>query len=121
MLYKEECYKIIGACMSVHSVLGCGFLEPVYQEALAIEFKLQGIPFRKESEITIKYKEHTLNKLYKADFICFDQIILELKALSALSNEHTAQIINYLKATGLRVGLLVNFGATSLQHQRYIL
>lgn len=121
LIYKDECYKIIGACMAVHNELGCGFLEPVYQEALAIEFELQGIPCHKEFEITIKYKEHTLGKVYKADFICFDKIIVELKALSVLTGDHTSQLINYLKATGFKVGLLVNFGASSLQYQRYIL
>lgn len=121
LLYKDECYKIIGACMDVHSVLGCGFLEPVYHEALAIEFELQKIPYMKESEITIKYKDITLSRSYKADFICFDRIIVELKALSALTGEHASQVINYLKATGLRVGLLVNFGTSSLQHQRFII
>lgn len=107
--------------MDVHSVLGCGFLEPVYQEALAIDFELQKIPYMKESEITIKYKDITLSRSYKADFICFDRIIVELKALSALTGEHASQVINYLKATGLRVGLLVNFGTSSLQHQRFII
>lgn len=107
--------------MVVHRELGCGFLEPVYQEALAIEFQIQGIPFRKEVELSITYKERTLNKCYKADFICYDRIILELKALSALSSDHSSQILNYLKATAIRVGLLINFGTTSLQHQRFIL
>ena len=121
ILYKEECYKIIGACMNVHKELGPGFLEAVYQESLAIEFLDQGIPFEKEKEIRIFYKDKLLDKCYKADFLCFDKIIVELKALSELSNDHIAQLLNYLKATKLRVGLLVNFGSSSLVYKRLIL
>ncbi len=121
ILYKEECYKIIGACMNVHKELGPGFLEAVYQESLAIEFLDQGIPFEKEKEIRIFYKDKILDKCYKADFLCFDKIIVELKALSELSNDHISQLLNYLKATKLRVGLLVNFGTPSLTYQRLIL
>ena len=93
----------------------------MYQEALAIEFEIQGIPYQKELEITIKYKDHILSRSYKADFVCCGNVIVELKALSALTGDHTSQVINYLKATGLRVGILVNFGTTSLQHQCYLL
>jgi len=121
ILYKEECYKIIGACMEVHKELGPGFLEPVYQEALSLEFYVQGIHFEKEKDIGIVYKGKTLDKCYKADFLCFDKIIVELKALSELSNDHIAQLLNYLKATKLRVGLLVNFGSSSLVYKRLIL
>jgi len=121
ILYKEECYKIIGACMEVHKELGPGFLEPVYQEALSLEFYVQGIHFEKEKDIRIVYKGKTLDKCYKADFLCFDKIIVELKALSELSNDHIAQLLNYLKATKLRVGLLVNFGSPSLVYKRLIL
>ena len=121
ILYKEECYKIIGACMSVHKELGPGFLEAVYQESLAIEFLDQGVPFEKEKEIRIFYKDKILDKCYKADFLCYDKIIVELKALSELSNEHISQLLNYLKATKLRVGLLVNFGSPSLIYKRLIL
>ena len=121
LLCKEECYKIVGACMAVHRELGHGFLESVYQEALAIEFQRQGIPFQKEKEFGIIYKGITLHKTYKADFICYGQIIIELKALSGLTNDHVAQLLNYLKATSLRVGLLVNFGTQSLEHQKYVL
>jgi len=121
ILYKEECYKIIGACMEVHKELGPGFLEPVYQEALSLEFYIQGIQFEKEKDISIVYKEKTLDKCYKADFLCFDKIIVELKALSELSNDHISQLLNYLKATKLRVGLLVNFGSPSLVYKRLIL
>jgi len=121
ILYKEECYKIIGACMNVHKELGPGFLEAVYQESLAIEFLNQGIPFEKEKEIRIFYKDKLLDKCYKADFLCFGKIIVELKALSELSNDHISQILNYLKATKLRGGLLVNFGFSSLVYKRLIL
>ena len=121
ILYKEECYQIIGACMNVHKELGPGFLEAVYQESLTLEFLEQGIPFEKEKDIRIVYKGKTLDKYYKADFLCFDKIIVELKALSELSNDHIAQLLNYLKATKLRVGLLVNFGSSSLVYKRLIL
>ena len=121
ILYKEECYKIIGACMNVHKELGPGFLEAVYQESLAFEFFEQGIPFEKEKDIRIFYKDKLLDKCYKADFLCFEKIIVELKALSELSNDHISQLLNYLKATKLRVGLLVNFGSPSLIYKRLIL
>jgi GxxExxY protein len=121
LLYKQECYNIVGACMAVHRELGHGFLESVYQEALAIELTRSSIPFEREKELSIIYKGVELKSYYKADFICYDQIILELKALDALSNDHVSQLMNYLKATGLKVELLVNFGAPSLQYKRYVL
>ncbi|MCK4545464.1 GxxExxY protein [candidate division WOR-3 bacterium] len=121
LLFEEETYKVIGACMEVHKILGNGFLEPVYQEVLAKEFGLQGIPFEREKRITISYKGDILNKQYLADFVCFDKIIVELKALSALSSEHESQLLNYLKATGCKVGLLVNFGEKSFKYKRMIL
>ena len=111
----------MGSCMAVHRELGHGFLESVYQEALAIELTRSSIPFEREKELSIIYKGVELKSYYKADFICYDQIILELKALDALSNDHVSQLMNYLKATGLKVGLLVNFGAPSLQYKRYVL
>ncbi|MDD2247809.1 MAG: GxxExxY protein [Proteiniphilum sp.] len=120
-LYKAECFKIVGACMAVQNELGNAFLESVYQEALAIELTRSSIPFEREKELSIIYKGVELKSYYKADFICYDQIILELKALDALSNDHVSQLMNYLKATGLKVGLLVNFGAPSLQYKRYVL
>ena len=121
ILYKEECYKIIGACINVHKELGPGFLEAVYQESLMLEFLEQGIPFEKEKDIRIIYKGRALDKYYKADFLCFDNIIVEVKALSEISNDHISQLLNYLKATKLRVGLLVNFGSSSLVYKRLIL
>ena len=118
ILYKDESYKIIGAAMNVHNQLGCGFLEPVYQEALEIEMNLMQIPFQREVSFPIIYKGRELGKKYVADFVCYDKIIVELKALSALSFEHKAQVINYLKATRFELGLLINFGTTRLMHER---
>ena len=120
LVYKEESYKIIGACLEVHNELGPGFLEPVYQEALEVELTNQNIPFLREVPLPIKYKESVLNKSYIADFILFEKIILELKALDALSTVHESQVLNYLKATGFRLGILVNFGQSKLQYKRLI-
>lgn len=120
IVYKEESYKIIGACMEVHRELGNGFLEAVYQEALAIEFRHQGIPFEQEKELTITFKGIELEKKYNADFVCYGKIILETKAVKELCDNHRAQIINYLKATKMKLGLLVNFGEPSLKYERFI-
>ncbi|SRR5712691_4353023 len=114
-----QTYAIIGAAMEVHRLLGCGFLEPVYQEALAIE--LDRIPLRREEALPIKYKNKTLATTYRADFICFDSVIIELKALARLSGTEEAQIINYLKATNCEVGLLLNFVTRSLEYRRFVL
>ena len=118
LLFKEESYKIIGAAMEVHRLLGCGFVEPVYQEALEKEFTLRGIPYEREKELTISYKENTLTKTFKADFVCFNKIILELKAVRKLADEHYAQIYNYLRASGLELGILINFGTASIEFER---
>ena len=118
MLFKDETEKILKACINVHNELGNSFLEPVYQEALAIEFDLQGIPDKKEVKLEITYKGHKLDKEYYADFICYDSIIVELKAVARLVNSHKAQVINYLSAINKNVGLLVNFGESSLKWQR---
>ena len=120
LIYKEETFKIIGAAMEVHRTLGCGFLEAVYQEALAIEFKKQNIPYKQEKKLEIQYKEQTLSKYYEADFMCYDKIIVETKAIKELSGIDEAQVINYLKATGLKIGILINFGAESLEHKRLL-
>jgi GxxExxY protein len=108
--YKDECYKIIGAAMKVHRVLGAGFLEAVYQEALEIEFQRLGIPYEREKGLQINYDGVLLHQQYKADFLCYDNIIVELKAVTSFENIHRAQTINYLKATGCKLGLLINFG-----------
>ncbi len=106
--------------MEVHKELGCGFLESVYQEALEIELTLRNIPFKKEAILPIYYKGKLLKKFYEADFFCYDEIIVELKALTELTSQHEAQVINYLKATNCEIGLLINFGQPSLQHKRLI-
>jgi GxxExxY protein len=111
LIYKEECYKIVGACFEVYNEKGCGFLEPVYQECLLIELGLQGIPFVAKQALPLSYKGRPLVQRYQADFLCHDKIILEIKAVSGLADEHRAQVINYLNATGFKLGLLVNFGS----------
>ena len=118
MLFKDETEKILKACINVHNELGNCFLEPVYQEALAIEFDLLGIPYEKEVKLEISYKGHKLDKIYYADFVCFESIIVELKAVSKLINAHKAQLINYLNAVNKEVGLLIIFGEASLKWQR---
>ncbi|PYS67774.1 MAG: GxxExxY protein [Acidobacteria bacterium] len=111
-------FAIIGAAMEVHKQLGCGFLEAVYQEALAIELSKRNIPFRREVHLPIHYKRALLAAAYCVDFICFESVIIELKAMGGTEE---AQIINYLKATGYEIGLLLNFGARSLQQRRFVL
>jgi GxxExxY protein len=110
IIYKDECYKIVGACFEVYNEKGCGFLEAVYQECLEIEFELQGILFVPKKPLDLSYKGRRLKQKYEPDFICMDKIIVEIKAVSALADEHRAQVINYLNATGFKLGLLVNFG-----------
>lgn len=120
-IFKEECYRIVGCAMEVHKELGAGFLEAVYQEALAHELLKADIPFEKERVLDIQYKDIQLSKKYVADFFCFGQIIVELKAVDAICPEHTAQVLNDLKATRTKLGLLINFGTPSLQYKRIIL
>ena len=108
--YKEETYKINGAAMKVYNTLKSGFLEAVYQEALEIEFKKRGIPFESEKELTVFYDGVELKQTYRADFVCYGNIIVELKAVSQLDDSHRSQVYNYLCATGYKVGLLFNFG-----------
>jgi GxxExxY protein len=110
IIYKEESYKIIGACFEVYNEKGFGFTEPVYQECLEIEFKLKEIPFIAQPEIQIEYKGRKLEQFFKPDFICFGNIIVELKAVSSLTDAHIAQTLNYLNATNFELALLVNFG-----------
>jgi len=111
ILYKDECFEIQGAIFEVYREKGCGFHEAVYQESLEIELELRGVPFIAQPELNLSYKGRELKQTYKPDLICFGEIIVELKALSATTGEHEAQVINYLKATNKRLGLLVNFGA----------
>lgn len=118
LLFKEESYKIIGAAMEVHRLLGCGFVEPVYQEALEKEFTLRGIPFEREKELNINYKGSALLKTFRVDFICYDKIILELKAVKEFTDELYAQIYNYLRASRIDLGILINFGLSSIEFQR---
>lgn len=118
LLHKNESFAIIGAAMEVHRTLGCGFVEPVYQEALAIELSKRNIPFEREKELTIEYKGNKLSKTFRADFICYDNIIMELKATSDFADEHYAQIYSYLKASKMDLGILINFGKTSLEYER---
>src|SRR5690554_5911121 len=120
-IYNDETYKIIGAAMTVHKELGAGFLEEVYQEALEIEFRVRNIPHRREVILPISYKGELLQKQYKADFICFDKIIVELKAVSEINNIHKTQLFNYLKATNYKLGLLINFNVSSLSPIRIVL
>jgi len=110
LIYKDESYKIIGACFELYKQKGCGFLEPVYQECLRIEFEIQEIPFVFEPIIQLEYKGRQLEQFFKPDFVCFGKIIVELKAVSSLVDEHRAQTINYLNATGFELALLINFG-----------
>jgi len=117
----NECtYKIIGAAIDLHNHLGCGFLEAVYQEALEIEFQAQNIPYERELMLPIYYRQVKLKTFYKSDFICFKNIIVELKAVKQITSIHESQIINYLKSSGLNVGLLINFGNTKLQYKRLV-
>jgi GxxExxY protein len=110
ILYKTESCKIVGACFEVYRQKGCGFLEQVYQECLEFELGLQAIPFVAKKPLALEYKGRTLRATYEPDFVCFGKIVLELKAVTELTDEHRAQVQNYLKATGMKLGLLVNFG-----------
>jgi GxxExxY protein len=110
LIYKEESYAIIGACMVVYKNKGCVFLEPVYHECLAIEFEIRGIPFVSKPLQSLQYRGRTLVQTFAPDFLCYDNIIFEIKAASALIDEHRAQVLNYLSATGCELALLVNFG-----------
>ncbi len=118
ILYKEESYNIIGAAMEVHRIIGNGFTEPVYQDALEVELRMRGIPYEREKTFDLSYKGVKLDKTFRADFVCYNSIIVELKSVYQLADEHTAQVYNYLKASGLSLGLLLNFGRISLQHER---
>ena len=114
ILYKDEAYKIIGAAMRVHSILGCGFLEQVYQEALEIEFEKQHIPFQREVSLAISYDGKILKKQYVADFTCYDKIIVELKAIQEFHPFHEAQLLNYMQLTKIPKGILINFNCNNI-------
>ena len=110
ILYKEESYAIQGAVFEVYREMGCGFLEAVYQECLQKEFRNRNVLFKSQVELLLIYKGEPLVQIYRPDFVCYDKIILELKAVKEVGDEHRAQVFNYLKATGYRLGFLVNFG-----------
>jgi len=119
--FKDESYKIIGACFEVYTEKGNGFLEAVYQECLAIEFADKEIPFVEQSKLHLEYKGRVLRQTYEPDFLCFDEILVEIKAVKNLTDEHRAQVINYLKATGRKLGILVNFGHyPKIEYERFV-
>ncbi|KAF2518153.1 GxxExxY protein [Flavobacterium salilacus subsp. salilacus] len=121
LLYKNESYKLIGICMEVHTILGKGHSEVVYEDALQYEFLKNGVPFEREKKFNIEYKDTILPHYYFADFVVFDNIILEVKAIEVLINSHIKQTLNYLAASKLNLGILVNFGEDSLAYKRVIL
>ncbi len=122
LVLKEEVYEVIGAAMDVYYQLGRGFVEPIYQEAFQIELGRRGLPFEPQKELTIEYKGHPLEKKYVADMLCFNQIIVELKALDRLTGVDEAQLLNYMRMTRMRVGLLINFGSqVRLEWKRYVI
>jgi len=121
IIYKSEAYKIIGACMEVYNTLGYGFLEVVYKDAMEIEFLQRDLNYKREDEHSIDYKGHLLKYHFFADFTLFDEIILEVKAnKDGITDEVVAQTLNYLKASGLRLALIINFGKTSLEYKRLV-
>ena len=120
LIYKDEVSLIIGAAIEVQKNLGTGFLEPVYQEALEIEFLDKKIPYMREKELMIYYKDKVLNKRYIADFICYNEIIVELKVCDGLSGAHVSQVLNYLNATKAKLGVLINFGKIPLEFKRIV-
>ena len=122
LIHERETYEILGACFEVYKEKGCGFLEAVYQECLEIELTLRGVPARSLVPLPLTYKGQPLAKHYEADFVCFEKVLVELKAVSKITDEHRAQVQNYLNATGHRVGLLVNFGHyPKVEHERFVL
>lgn len=121
LIYEEESYKIIGCCMEVHRILGRGLNEVVYKDAMSLEFTDRHIPFSREEKYEIEYKGRVLPHYYAADFIVFDKIIVEVKAIEKLTSSHVKQTLNYLAASGVKLGLLINFGEDSLKHQRIVL
>ena len=121
LIYKEESFQIIGKCFEVHNNLGPGFLEIVYKDALEYEFQKEGITYSREEKYEVQYKDIVLPHNFYADFVVFDKIILEVKGISGIADEHIAQTINYLKVSGNKLGLLVNFGELKLKYKRLVL
>ncbi len=121
LIYKDESYKIVGLCMDVHRELGKGFLEIVYKDALEYEFRKNGIPYEREKEYVVNYKGIILPHKFYADFVVFDKIILEAKAIKVLTDDHLALVLNYLKVSQLKLGLLINFGELSMISKRVVL
>jgi len=121
LVYRDESFEIMGACFAVYKTMGCGFLEAVYQECLEIEMTRRGIPFQARYRLALSYGEIPLVQFYEADIVCYDKIILELKAAVKLVPEHRAQTLNYLKATGMNLGILLNFGHHPLlEYERFV-
>jgi GxxExxY protein len=119
LIYKEESYKLIGACFEVYKTKGCGFTEPIYQECLQLELSIQGIPFVAQPLLELEYKGQLLTQTFRPDFICYGKIIVEIKAIERLAEVHRAQTLNYLNATKYELALLVNFGHfPKLEHER---
>lgn len=122
ILYKEESFSIIGTAFKVYNEMGCGFLEPVYQECMELELSKQEISFASQKQLSLKYDGIKLKQTYKTDLICYDKIIVELKAITNILDEHRAQVLNYLNATKIKLGLLVNFGShPKLEYERFVL
>ena len=120
ILFKEESYKIVGACFEVHNILGHGFKEAVYKDALELEFQKVDVPYQREKAYTMFYKEQKLKHYFIADFVVYDSIILEIKIGNYIGDPYLKQTLNYLKASGLRLGMIINFGKPSLEYQRVI-
>ena len=121
LLYKDEVYQIIGAAMNVHRYFGCGFTEKVYQDAMEIELQKRDIPYKRECPIHAKYHDVELRAEFVPDFICYNDVIVELKAVQELDDIHRSQAINYGKVAGAKLSLLINFGEPSLEYERYIM
>ncbi len=122
LILEEETHRILGACFEVYKEKGCGFVEPVYQECLEPELASQGIEFLAQKEIGLSYKGRPLRQTYRADFVCLGKVLVAIKAVSALTDEHRAQLMNYLRATGIKVGLLINFSHyPGVEHERFVI
>lgn len=121
IVFKEESYEIVGACFEVYKEMGSGFLEAVYQEGLSVELEERGVAFEDQPRLRLSYKHRVLTQIYQPDFICCGKIVVEIKAIRCLADEHRAQVINYLKATGFQLGLLINFGHyPQVEHERFV-